>query len=119
MSRFVAAILTVCVVALVALQTLSLLGMFTTKDTAWEYMVVRALTEGNSRTGDEAIKYSSIDIDDVQLAVLGKQGWELAGLYIENETAYPNFGSPGYVTGLRANIRPQLAVLIFKRPIPH
>jgi hypothetical protein len=41
----------------------------------------------------------------------------LATSYLEMETSHPNFGNDTYVTGLQANIRPQRAILIFKRVI--
>jgi hypothetical protein len=81
----------------------------------WEYRTVSFTTEAHDRTGVDAMKYSSIQLDNAQLASLGAEGWELVGTYLEMETAYPNFGSSEYVTGLQPNIRPQEAVFIFKR----
>jgi hypothetical protein len=46
---------------------------------------------------------------------LGSEGWELVGVFLEHETAHPNFGSEGLVTGLQPNVRPQKLVCIFKR----
>ncbi|MDQ3816859.1 MAG: DUF4177 domain-containing protein [Thermoproteota archaeon] len=81
----------------------------------YEYKVVSFLTESNDRTGGGALKFSSVKVDEAQLASMGAEGWELVGTFLEMETAYPNFGSSEYVTGLQPNVRPQRAVLIFKR----
>ncbi len=81
----------------------------------WEYKVVYVLNEGYNRTGSEALKYSTVTPDEASLNKLGDDGWELVSSYLEMETAYPNFGSSDYVTGIQPNIRPQRVVLIFKR----
>ncbi len=81
----------------------------------YEYKVVSFLTESNDRTGDGALKFASVKVDEAQVASMGAEGWELAGTFLEMETSYPNFGRSEYVTGLQPNIRPQRAVLIFKR----
>ena len=47
----------------------------------------------------------------------GAMGLVPTELYLEIETAFPNFGSADYVTGLRDNVRPQRLVLILKRPV--
>ena len=123
MNRLAATFAAISMGALLVVQGLALARLgeprrVTTEPQAWEYQVLRLLTEGNSRTGEEAVAYSSIIVDEEQLAALGASGWELSGLYLENETAFPNFGKDEYVTGLRPNVRPQMAVLIFKRPAP-
>jgi hypothetical protein len=83
----------------------------------WEYKKVVVLTSGLSdRTGVGALSNSSISLDDNMFESLGADGWELAGSYLEMETAFPNFGRSDLVTGLQPNIRPQRLVLIFKRP---
>lgn len=64
-----------------------------------------------------ALAPNQINVGEAQLDALGQQGWELAGSYLEMETAFPNFGSADYVTGLRDNVRPQRLVLILKRPV--
>jgi hypothetical protein len=81
----------------------------------WEYKTVTFLTAGNERKGTEAFNYSSIKLDQEELAALGSGSWELVSDYLEMETAFPNFGDTQYVTGLQPNIRPQSLVLIFKR----
>jgi hypothetical protein len=58
---------------------------------------------------------STIQMNSASLKELGEQGWELVGTFLEMETAYPNFGKEEYTTGLRENVRPQSATLIFKR----
>lgn len=82
----------------------------------YEYKVVSFLAESNDRTGSGALKYASVQVDEKQLQVMGADGWELVNAFLEMETAFPNFGSSEYVTGLQPNVRPQRAVLLFKRP---
>lgn len=81
----------------------------------WEYQTVEFPSTGISRTGSFALSASTIQIDSSRLKDMGEQGWELVDSFVEVETAFPNFGKEEYVTGLRENIRPQKAVLIFKR----
>jgi len=81
----------------------------------WEYKVVEYYGDNLSRTGQEAFKANTIKLNESEFDKLGQDGWELISTYIENETAYPNFGNSEYVTGLQANIRPQKLVCIFKR----
>jgi hypothetical protein len=83
----------------------------------YEYKVISLLAESNERTGAGALKYASVNVDETQLQSLGGQGWEMVDSFLEMETAFPNFGSSEYVTGLQPNVRPQRAVLLFKRPV--
>jgi len=90
------------------------------KPVTWEYRVVNvspdvANDRGSTTAG--ALAQNQITVRDAQLDALGLQGWELAGSYLEMETAFPNFGDSTYVTGLRDNVRPQRLVLILKRPV--
>jgi hypothetical protein len=85
----------------------------------WEYRVVSISPETAHDRGltiEGGMAQNQIDVSDAQLNALGLQGWELAGSYLEMETAFPNFGDSKYVTGLRDNVRPQRLVLILKRP---
>lgn len=81
----------------------------------WEYKVVSFMGEGHDRTGKEAGKFASVTPSEDELNALGTEGWELVGSYLEVETAWVNFGNDSYVTGLQPNVRPQRAVLVFKR----
>lgn len=83
----------------------------------WEYQVITVSNGGPARTETDAFKFATINVDPKQLAEMGAAGWELAGTFLEMETAFPNFGNAEYVTGLQPNVRPQRLVLIFKRPI--
>lgn len=60
---------------------------------------------------------TSINLKDEELSLLGNEGWELVGTFLELETTHPNFGSSEYVTGLQPNIRPQKVVLLFKKQL--
>lgn len=89
----------------------------------WEYHVLSCAAsasetaiDGADRTGKDAFKQTAVQIPAGDLAVLGAEGWELVGTFLELETAFPNFGKDEYVTGLQTNTRPQRAVLVFKRP---
>jgi hypothetical protein len=82
----------------------------------YEYKVIDIVAQNNDRSGDGALKFNTINVDEGQLASMGVQGWELVGTFLEMETAYPNFGKSEYVTGLQPNVRPQRVVLIFKKP---
>ena len=60
---------------------------------------------------------TSVNLKDEELSILGNEGWELVGTFLEEETTHPNYGSSEYVTGLQPNIRPQRVVMIFKKPL--
>lgn len=82
----------------------------------WEYDVVTISGAGYNRLTSPESFYADWIAPSVEtLDEMGRQGWELAGCYLEMETAFPNFGNEDYVTGIRDNIRPQRLVLIFKR----
>lgn len=81
----------------------------------WEYAIEEFSGTAANRTGEGALKAETIHIDGKKLDQGGKKGWELVGVFLEMETAFPNFGKDDYVTGIRENVRPQKAVLIFKR----
>ena len=99
------------------LETLAQIKNSVAPISGWEYKAVAFYTAGNSRTGSEALKFSSVDLKADVIDKLGKDGWELVSNYLEMETAFPNFGRDDLVTGLQPNIRPQNLVLIFKRPV--
>jgi hypothetical protein len=55
---------------------------------------------------------------DSSLTNLGKEGWEIASSFVEQETVFPNLLAKGSsVDGLVENVRPQRLVVIFKRPL--
>lgn len=84
----------------------------------WEYKVVTIFPDQiNDRTGDGAGNFSSIQPSEADLNQLGSEGWELVTSYLEMETAYPNFGSEEYVTGIQPNVRPQCVVFVYKRQL--
>lgn len=83
----------------------------------WEYKVITVYAVNDyERSGDDAMKVKTMLPSETALIKLGNEGWELVTSYLEIETAFANFGSDKYVTGIRENIRPQKLVLIFKRP---
>jgi hypothetical protein len=95
-------------------------GLLGERPVTWEYRVVNVSPDvANDRgtTTAGGLAQNQITVSDAQLNALGLQGWELAGSYLEMETAFPNFGSADYVTGLRDNVRPQRLVLILKRSV--
>ena len=70
-----------------------------------------------SELNSSKIRPTSVNLKDEELSILGKEGWELVGTFLEVETTHPNYGNSEYVSGIQPNIRPQKVVLIFKRPL--
>ena len=105
------------VVLIVLLCVIILLSLWSTfrPQPKYEYKAVSFLTGSTERTGEGAAKFTSVNLDEDQLAAMGGEGWELVDSFLEIETAWPNFGSAEYVMGLQPNVRPQKAVLLFKR----
>ncbi len=89
-----------------------------TREEMWEYKVVNVFPDGyNSREDEGAFLYSKINPNTISMNLHGLLGWELVSTYLEMETAFPNFGSSDYVTGIKSNVRPQRLVMIYKRKI--
>ena len=89
----------------------------------WEYKVVEVIAEVSSSARSlgenyEKLSYKTIPSVEIQRALEshGREGWELVSVALELETAHPNFGDSGYVTGIRENVRPQSLTCILKRP---
>lgn len=89
---------------------------------SYEYKVVKYYPEeSEERAGDNlesTAAFTTIDVDEKELNVLGGENWEIVTSYLETETAWPNFGNSEYVTGLQPNIRPQALVIILRREKP-
>lgn len=103
----------IAIIGFIAIAGLAILA--TTRRPKWEYKTISITSESHSRTGDSAGKYATVTPSQEELNALGKDGWQLVSSYLEMETAWINFGNEEYVTGLQPNVRPQRAVLIFKR----
>jgi hypothetical protein len=84
------------------------------KSKFWEYKVI-SYAGYESRDGSGAFHFQTITPNEEDLKKLGAEGWEIATSYLEMETAFPNFGSADYHTGIKENVRPQRLVLILKR----
>ncbi len=69
------------------------------------------------KTTNSDLNTTSVNLKDEELSLLGNDGWELVGTFLEEETTHPNYGNSSYVTGLQPNIRPQRAVMIFKKQL--
>jgi hypothetical protein len=80
--------------------------------TAWEYKTIEVPAHS---AGDLSTRKVNLDLP--QLDALGAEGWEVAGLWLEQETVYPNFGKSEYVTGIQPNVRPSRLVVLLKRPL--
>lgn len=50
-----------------------------------------------------------------KLNELGKEGWELVGVYTEVTTSYPNFGNEEYHTGIKTNTKTRRVNFVLKR----
>jgi hypothetical protein len=84
----------------------------TPKCSCWEYRTEYVLPSPRpSREEEDGLLATQIDPDAEKLAALGHEGWELADVVLEHETAYPELEIAVVVT----NIRPQRLVMIFKR----
>ena len=84
----------------------------------YEFKTLEVYGSGPKRTGSGAFKFTSITLDASQLNTLGAKGWEVVGTYLEMETAWPNFGSAKYVTGIQPNVRTQRVVMVLQRRLP-
>ena len=69
-------------------------------------------------------EYIDVDISTTETGKLlseryyatdGRVLWELVSAYTETGTAFPNFGSSEYVTGIRDNTRTSVVNFVFKR----
>lgn len=72
-------------------------------------------TSTSGQENNSKLNSTNVNLSDEDLSILGKEGWELVDTFLEMETTHPNYGSTEYVTGLQPNIRPQRAVLLFKK----
>lgn len=82
-------------------------------DTKWEYKVVKVA----GKEAEQMADFGSLVYGDQtsMLNKMGQDGWELVDTYTEVGTAFPNFGSSEYVTGLRDNHRTTVVNFVFKR----
>lgn len=80
---------------------------------SWEYKVVKVAGKEAEWQPD----YGTMVFADQtpMLNKMGKEGWELVSTYTEVGTAFPNFGSSEYVTGIRDNHRTCVVNFVFKR----
>ena len=108
---------TIIIVIVLIFNILTPLREYLIPTQAYEYTTVTFYSAEISRKGSGAFDYTSINISEERLNMLGLEGWEAVGSYLEMETAYPNFGDSNYVTGIQPNVRPQAVVVILKRPI--
>lgn len=87
----------------------------------WEYKTIEISAEYTSKNSlfisenDQELSNKTIPDLKNKLDVLGSDGWELVGVFLETETSHPNFGNTQYVSGLQPNIRPKKLVCMFKR----
>jgi hypothetical protein len=79
--------------------------------TLWRYKTIAIPAKYGSDTSTR-----EIGSDMPELISLGSQGWEVAGIWLEQETVYPNFGKSDYVTGIQPNMRPSRLVILLKQP---
>ena len=83
------------------------------KPETWEHKVVKvAGKEAEYREDFGSLVFSD---QTAMLNKMGKEGWELVSAYTETGTAFPNFGSSEYVTGIRDNTRTSVVNFVFKR----
>ena len=95
------------------IATLLSLESCNNKPETWEYKVVKvAGKEAEYREDFGSLVFSD---QTAMLNKMGKEGWELVSAYTETGTAFPNFGSSEYVTGIRDNTRTSVVNFVFKR----
>ena len=85
-------------------------------NTAWEYKTV-FINDLNSSVGSNQMYLPDIPNFDEKLNELGKQGWELVGIYELIGTLYPNFGDEKYHTGIKENTKTMSIRCVFKREV--
>jgi|SRR4029079_9066117 len=84
----------------------------------YQYKVVSVQAQFAKGAIDNTERSSTaVILKDEELSLLGKDGWELVDTILEMETTHPNYGNSEYVTGLQPNVRPQNAVLVFRKPL--
>lgn len=83
------------------------------KDSKWEYKIVRVPGQESEKMAD----FSPVVFNDqtTMLNKMGEEGWELIDTYTETNTVHPNFGNSEYVTGIRENTRTSVLNFVFKR----
>ncbi|MFM8392073.1 MAG: hypothetical protein ACKN9H_06330, partial [Methylophilaceae bacterium] len=98
------------------------------KPANWEYKVIyydaqKIESDAKNYVGGtddfkNSVSSTSVIPDEKSLNDFGKDGWEIATSYLEDETVYPNLLASGDgVSGLQPNVRPQRLVVILKRPV--
>lgn len=58
-------------------------SLFLMPEHQWEYQTVTFYAEGYERTGLEANKFASVQVDDARLMTMGSEEWELVDTYLE------------------------------------
>ena len=81
----------------------------------WEYYTLAVSAENYGKYVKKELNSRMVPDFAEDLDALGDQGWEMVGVFLENETVHPNFGDEKMHTGIRPNVRPQRAVCLFKR----
>lgn len=106
-------------IALSALILVILVVNITKSAPKYQYKVVSVQAQFKKGAGlvNSDLGPTQIGVQDEELSLLGKDGWELVDTMVEVETTHPNFGNSEYVTGLQPNIRPQRAVMIFRKAL--
>lgn len=84
------------------------------KPITWEYKI---LTISDPPSNKNKLSMDSSEQLSDTLNKLGNDGWELVNAYTVTKTGFPNFGVPGYVVGIKSNVRTSSLSLILKRPL--
>ena len=84
------------------------------KPITWEYKI---LTIWDSSSKKNKLSIDSNEQLSDTLNKLGNDGWELVSTYTVTHTGFPNFGVPGYVVGIKSNVRTASLSFILKRPL--
>lgn len=86
------------------------------KPVQWEYRTVQIGQDVFQEMDDiESMLPSVFENPTNRLNELGKDGWELVGMYSEISTSFPNFGDKQYHTGIKTNTKTQRVTFVLKR----
>ena len=80
----------------------------------WEYKTIQ-INANASIDANADVEELTFDAPENELNKLGEEGWELAGVYTNTQTVFPNFGDDKYVTGIRTNTRTSVITFVLKR----
>jgi len=91
-------------------------------DHQWEFKTVTMYPKSMGDLDKIDTGGRTINIDAAIYDQLGQQGWQICGVYSEQETVWPIVTTPANASAavpesMQPNIRPKSVTLIFQRPV--